>query len=34
MRGTMDEGWRVVLTTAIVGAGAFMAIRFILGFHG
>lgn len=33
----MDETWRVALAlsaTAIVGAGAFVAIRFIIGFHG
>lgn len=34
MRGTMDEMWRVVVAlsaTAVVGAGADLAIRFIVG---
>ncbi|MET4036747.1 hypothetical protein ABIB94_009044 [Bradyrhizobium sp. JR7.2] len=37
MRGTMDESLRVMLAigaTVAVAAGAFFAIRFIVGFYG
>lgn len=32
----MDETWRVLLAliaTAVVGAGAYIAIRFLIGLH-
>ena len=35
VRGTMNGSWRVILaigTTAAVAAGAFLAIRFLVGF--